>query len=755
MSKRMMAIDLNTIYEVYASTLGLITRNRIESRKVSKSLNTFSLNLPGSGEKEEIEVIFKDHEINMKFVDNAITLASKSSDTADLSDIYAYFGEILGLFAFYSNFNTRDYPDLLDKKLEIKTALKGLTRAILKAESHGAYFANFNDQDLSDDDKKDGVFTNELRIHHNFGEEIEKMFDYLQISGNIIPTPRILSMTYLSMYYVLVGILPRIVKTNNMSMRQFLEVCATKNGANEYINAILTDNENNQKNRILGLMITFNALTSFYFVNCPVFKIKNDELSNKNLTLKALTNLGEAIKNLKDSELFGNNYDLLLELLTNNAFGSDIGIEDVINPYNYLMPVNRKTLINDYTSIAILGYDLNTLIEHDFEALFDLEGKRKMYFNSMYLNITKYDKEDLIVKIHLKEIEDYILYDLASDNNVILNPETIDRLLYFAGIARYKIATQEDELSEDDLDLLYSIIIHAETITIKLYNEWFVRKDRVFESVKRLYEIDSENITNLHRMLRKETDFIILNYCSYVKSLYMVTDETGDHDTHWDIISRIRSALRDIYINNLNKVTTFKSSRYQGFTVTTLELPENDKSGQFYNEEAEIGGYINNESSCLINLFKSDKTSDEYLGTGKLFEDMVNNNGIPDSYVAIKHFLEGLSITRTGIIDIPLYNVVVSNIRRILKSNLLNKEKFMILWVFIGYFVNKKFDQATMSGSNIDKVILIPTNNSDDSDIDNMGDKAVENFVRKLIDYKADNNSEKRSFYGELLSKIK
>lgn len=745
--EKVLQIDLGATFDLYTSIYGLLLRDRREKRVLKEGLeNSFGLVIKGKDENtDNFNVVFKFPELKMKYCEDAVENAKKVGDITYFSTLYAYFGNVLGLYTFLSMFNSKEYTELNEIKSNTKIALKRLIKAINIAEDRKIYYDTFNDEEIEDD--KDGDFSNELRIIPNLDQVIEKMSDFIEKEGRYIPTQRILSMTYLSMYYTLLGALPVIFTGNNMSIRQFLEICNTKHGAIDYIKQTMKDMDEITTKRTLGLLYTFYRLTQFYAINCPVFKLDRDNLTNKNLTFSAITKLGEVLENLpKDDDSYLKYRTLYLELLKNNVFNAEISLEELISVDDYISCKGRSIMSDDISSSAIIGYDLSLLIVNISRLDFGVYNKGYANSNPMYLNLKYMDSLDLLLELPYSEIETYVTRELGADSNCIVSPETITRLVYFAGIARYSLANSRisKNLSDEKENILNSIIVHAESIIIRLYNEWFIRKDRVYKTEKRYMVEGNERINQTLIQLNAEIDFIILNYCEFV--IILANENVKEPEEGLlNISENIRRLMAERYLNGILYVSNDRGS---SMIRNIIDIPSSINT-LF---EAYV---MNDKLSALLKLFESNNFGASIIDLHRLFlEIMVERTDSEVDTKRMREFMdENTEETREVMYDIRLYRKIVSSFNKIRKSNLTDKEKFILTWGLILFFVNRKFgDSSTVeetSGNNA----IVTGPEKEVNPIDEINNSA-ESFIERMYPKYVNNNEiDDRGFYEKLLGK--
>ena len=741
---QVLSLDLDASFEVFASTLGMVLRNRNESRLVTISPNSIAVVCNKDSQKDQFNVIFKLPELKKNYADSIVEIIRKSNDTEQFSVLYAYFGHILGLYTFLSLFNTRDIPDIREYKTDVKIVLKQLIRAMMIAEEKGIYFKSFIDQELESDKETDNDFSNELKIAHNFDSMIDAMDDYLGFPNSFIPTQRIISLTYLSMYYVLIGTLPTMFNSGMMSFRQFLEICRKKNGALDAIKNILTNYDPTPVKRILGLINTFYRMSEFYAIHCPSFTIDKDEKTNKNLTFLALNGLGEAIENIPEDEEFSHWSQLYTELLDNNAFGVEISLGKIIDSTDYFTPVDRITLIDDITSSSIIGYDLGEIIDTDIRN----DGHNHSGYrhtNSLLLNIIKLDIKKFFDSMPLKEIENYVLNQLGNVQNGLVSPETMERLTYFAAMSRFIIVSKK-EFPEDLMNLVHSILYHCEALMIGYYTEWFIKKDRVYKTVKRymITEAESDNTYTLSQ-LKAECDFILFNYSDFASALYSFynLDPKDNEELDKQLIQLCADCRMNL--NNVYNTSIFLMKKTR---MNILNQAHFVKLVDNVNIENMVNDVIEFKYTMIIQLFSTRLNKSDYV-MQDLFLTMMNgkkNENI--DFEQLKNFLDGLTYDREGVCAIKLYRKIVSNFVKIYQSNLTNTEKFMLLYHFIIFFTFRNLASHAYIEENDVKNILL---------LDDVNDQAleynqsIEGFIAEMYPRKSE--IKKRGFYEQLLGR--
>ncbi len=741
---QILSLDLDASFEVFASILGMTLRNRNESRLVTVSPNSIAIVCNKDSQKDQFNAVFKLPELKKNYADNIVEIIRKSNDANQYSVLYAYFGHILGLYTFLSLFNTRNVPDIREYKTDVKIMLKQLTRALMVAEEKGIYFKSFIDQELEDDKETDNDFSNELKIAHNFDSMIDAMDDYLGFPNSFIPTQRIISLTYLSMYYVLIGTLPSMFTSDLISFRQFLEICRKKNGALDAIKNILTTLDPIPVKRILGLINTFYRLSEFYAIHCPKFTIDKDALTNKNLTFLALNGLGEAIENLPEDEEFSHWSQLYTELLDNNAFNVEISLGKIIDSTDYFTPVNRITLIDDITSSSILGYDLGEIIDGDARNDGHTHAGYR-YSNSILLNIVNLDSKKFFDSMPLKEIETYVLNELGNVQDGIVSPETMERLTYFAAMARFLILNKTD-LPEDLLNLVHSILYHSEALMVGYYTEWFLKKDRVYKTAKRymITEAESDNTYTLSQ-LKAECDFILFNYSDFVSSAYTFYKVKDDNEN--TELTRLCADCR-MNMNNAYNTSIFlmKKTRVSILNqVHFVKLVDNVSIENMVNDVIEF------KYTLIIELFSTKLNKSDYV-MQDLFLTMMNgkkNEHI--DFEQLKNFLDGLTYDREGVCAIKLYRKIVSNFVKIHQSNLTNTEKFMLLYLFIIFFTFRNLaSHAYIEENDVKNIILL----DDGNEVNDQAlefNQSIEGFIAEM--YPRKTKIKERGFYEQLLGR--
>lgn len=738
-----LSLDLDASFEVFASTLGMTLRNRKESRLVTITPSSIAVVCNKDSQKDSFNVIFKLPELKKNYADSIVEIIRKSNDVSQFSTLYAYFGHILGLYTFLSLFNTRNIPDIREYKIDVKIVLKQLIRAINIAEEKGIYFKSFIDQELESDKEKDNDFSNELKIAYNFDSMIDAMDDYLGFPNAYIPTQRILSLTYVSMYYVLIGTLPTMFDSNLMSFRQFLEICRKKNGALDAIKNILNTYDAIPVKRILGLINTFYRMSEFYAIHCPIFTIDNSNFSNKNLTFMALNGLGEAIENIPDDEEFSHWSELYKELLNNNAFGVDISLEQIMDTSTYFSPVHRITLSEDITSASIIGFDLGEIIDNNARNDGFTIGYR--YSNSLFITSIKLDNSKFFDAMPLKEIENFVINELGNVQNGLVSPETMERLTYFAAMSRIIILSNK-ELPEDLMNLVHSILYHAEALMVGYYTEWFIKKDRVYKTVKRymITEAESDNTYTLSQ-LKAECDFILLNYSDFVSSAYAYFKKEEEDNQLTQLCKDCRMNQNLVYnsfIFLMQKVRMHTLNRVSYIKLTDAASIENM-----------VDDVVNLRYTLIIQLFSTKVNKSDYVMQDLYLTMMNGRKNDHINFDQLRNFLDGLSYDREGICSIKLYRKLVSNFVKIHQSNLTNTEKFMLLYHFIIFFTFRNLaSHAYIEENDVNNILLL----DDGNDVNDQAleyNQSIEDFIAEM--YPRKSKQKERGFYEQLLGRIK
>ena len=737
---QVLSLNLDASFEVFASTLGMALRNRNESRLVTISPNSIAVVCNKDTQKDQFNAVFKLPELKRNYADNIVEIIRKSNDAEQFSTLYAYFGHILGLYTFLSLFNTRNVPDIREYKTDVKIVLKQLIRAILIAEDKGIYFKSFIDQELDNDKETDNDFSNELKITYNFDSMIDAMDDYLGFPNSYIPTQRILSLTYVAMYYVLIGTLPSMFTSDLISFRQFLEICRRKNGALDAIKNILNNLDPTPVKRILGLINTFYKLSEFYSIHCPIFTIDKDKMTNKNLTFLALNGLGEAIENIPEDEEFSHWSQLYTELLDNNAFGVEIPLSKIIDGTDYFTPVNRITLIDDITSSSILGYDLGEIIDNNVRNDGSTVGYQ--FSNAMFINLIKLDDKKFFDSMPLKEIEAFVLNELGNVQNGLVNPETIERLAYFAAMSRFIILSNK-ELPEDLMNLVHSILYHSEALMVGYYTEWFIKKDRVYKTVKRYMVTEAENDnTYTLSQLKAECDFILLNYSDFVSTVYTYYKDKENAQLI-ELCKDCRMNQNAVYNTSIflmkkNRMNILNQAYY-------IKLTNNVDIENFVNDVVEL------KYTLIIQLFSTKINKSDYV-MQDLFLTMMNGNTNKHiDFEQLKNFLNDLTYDREGVCSIKLYRKLVSNFVKIYQSNLTNTEKFMLLYHFIIFFTFRNLASHAYIEENDIKNILLLDDGNEVNDQALEYNQSIEDFISEMYPRKA--KLKERGFYEQLLGR--
>ena len=738
---QVLSLNLDASFEVFASTLGMALRNRNESRLVTISPYSIAVVCNKDSQKDQFNAVFKLPELKKNYADNIVEVIRKSNDAEQFATLYAYFGHVLGLYTFLSLFNTRNVPDIREYKTDVKIVLKQLIRAIKIAEEKGIYFKSFIDQELESDKETDNDFSNELKIAYNFDSMIDAMDDYLGFPNAYIPTQRILSLTYLSMYYVLIGSLPTMFTSEMISFRQFLEICRKKNGALDAIKNILTNYEPTPVKRILGLINTFYRMSEFYIIHCPVFTFDSNKLTNKNLTFLALNGLGEAIENIPNDEEFSQWSQLYKELLDNNAFGVEVSLERIMDITDYFNPVNRITLIDDITSASIIGYDLGEIIDIDTRNDGFTIGYR--YSNALFLSLVRLDEKKYFDSLPLKEIESFVVNELGNVQNGLVSPETMERLTYFAAVARFIILNNK-ELPEDLLNLVHSILYHSEALMIGYYTEWFIKKDRVYKTVKRhmITEAESDNTYTLSQ-LKAECDFILLTYSDFATTLYNRIKE-GDFSTT-ALCKDCRMNLNGVYNSS---IFLMKKNRMNIMNqVYFIKLTDD------VNIENLVNDVIEYKYTLIIQLFSTKVNKSDYVMQDLFLTMMNGNTNTHINFEQLKNFLNELQYEREGVCSIKLYRKLISNFVKIVKSNLTNTEKFMLLYHFIIFFTFRNLaSHAYIEENDVNNILLLDGGN-DVNDQALEYNQSIEDFIAEM--YPRKSKLKERGFYEQLLGRIR
>ena len=737
---QVLSLNLDASFEVFASTLGMALRNRNESRLVTISSNSIAVVCNKDTQKDQFNAVFKLPELKRNYADNIVEIIRKSNDAEQFSTLYAYFGHILGLYTFLSLFNTRNVPDIREYKTDVKIVLKQLIRAILIAEDKGIYFKSFIDQELDNDKETDNDFSNELKITYNFDSMIDAMDDYLGFPNSYIPTQRILSLTYVAMYYVLIGTLPSMFTSDLISFRQFLEICRRKNGALDAIKNILNNLDPTPVKRILGLINTFYKLSEFYSIHCPIFTIDKDKMTNKNLTFLALNGLGEAIENIPEDEEFSHWSQLYTELLDNNAFGVEIPLSKIIDGTDYFTPVNRITLIDDITSSSILGYDLGEIIDNNVRNDGSTVGYQ--FSNAMFINLIKLDDKKFFDSMPLKEIEAFVLNELGNVQNGLVSPETIERLAYFAAMSRFIILSNK-ELPEDLMNLVHSILYHSEALMVGYYTEWFIKKDRVYKTVKRymVTEAENDNTCTLSQ-LKAECDFILLNYSDFVSTVYTYCKDK-ENTQLIELCKDCRMNQNAVYNTSIflmkkNRMNILNQAYY-------IKLTDSVDIENFVNDIIEF------KYTLIIQLFSTKINKSDYV-MQDLFLTMMNGNTNKHiDFEQLKNFLNDLTYDREGVCSIKLYRKLVSNFVKIYQSNLTNTEKFMLLYHFIIFFTFRNLASHAYIEENDIKNILLLDDGNEVNDQALEYNQSIEDFISEMYPRKA--KLKERGFYEQLLGR--
>lgn len=737
---QVLSLNLDASFEVFASTLGMALRNRNESRLVTISPNSIAVVCNKDTQKDQFNAVFKLPELKRNYADNIVEIIRKSNDAEQFSTLYAYFGHILGLYTFLSLFNTRNVPDIREYKTDVKIVLKQLIRAILIAEDKGIYFKSFIDQELDSDKETDNDFSNELKITYNFDSMIDAMDDYLGFPNSYIPTQRILSLTYVAMYYVLIGTLPSMFTSDLISFRQFLEICRRKNGALDAIKNILNNLDPTPVKRILGLINTFYKLSEFYSIHCPIFTIDKDKMTNKNLTFLALNGLGEAIENIPEDEEFSHWSQLYTELLDNNAFGVEIPLSKIIDGTDYFTPVNRITLIDDITSSSILGYDLGEIIDNNVRNDGSTVGYQ--FSNAMFINLIKLDNKKFFDSMPLKEIEAFVLNELGNVQNGLVSPETIERLAYFAAMSRFIILSNK-ELPEDLMNLVHSILYHSEALMVGYYTEWFIKKDRVYKTVKRymVTEAENDNTCTLSQ-LKAECDFILLNYSDFVSTVYTYCKDKEN--------TQLIELCKDCRMN--------QNAVYNTSIFLMKKTRMNILNQAYYiklTDSVDIENFVNDvvglKYTLIIQLFSTKINKSDYV-MQDLFLTMMNGNTNKHiDFEQLKNFLNDLTYDREGVCSIKLYRKLVSNFVKIYQSNLTNTEKFMLLYHFIIFFTFRNLASHAYIEENDIKNILLLDDGNEVNDQALEYNQSIEDFISEMYPRKA--KLKERGFYEQLLGR--
>lgn len=740
-----LSLDLDTSFEVFASTLGMTLRNRKESRLVTITPSSIFVVCNKDSQKDQFNVIFKLPELKKNYADNIVEIVRKSNDASQFSTLYAYFGHILGLYTFLSLFNTKNVPDMREYKTDVKIILKQLIRAMKIAEEKGIYFKSFIDQELESDKEKDDDFSNELKIAFNFDSMIDMMDDYLGFPDTYIPTQRILSLTYVAMYYVLIGTLPSMFNSNLISFRQFLEICRKKNGALDAIKNILNNYDPIPVKRILGLINTFYRMSEFYAIHCPVFTIDDNKFTNKNLTFLALNGLGEAIEKIPDDEEFSHWSELYKELLNNNAFGVEISLEQIMDTSTYFSPMHRITLNEDITSASIIGYDLGEIIDINIRNDGFTIGHK--YSNPLFITSIKLDNSKFFDSMPLKEIEDFIINELGNVQNGLVSPETMERLTYFAAMSRMIILSKK-ELPEDLMNLVHSILYHAEALLVGYYTEWFIKKDRIYKNVKRymVSEIESNNKYTLLQ-LKSECDFILLNYCDFVSTAYIYFKKEEEDKQLIQLCKDCRSNQDLIY--NSSILLMQRSRTHILNKLEYIKLIDNVT----LSIENMANDIINLRYTLIIQLFSLKLNDNDYI-MQNIFITMMN--GRKNDYIdfeQLKNFLNGLSSDREGVCSTKLYRKIVSNFVKIYQSNLTNTEKFILLYHFVIFFTFRNLaSRDYIEENDMNNILLL--DDGDDANNQTLDyNQSIEDFIAEMYPRKI--KQKERGFYEQLLGRIK
>lgn len=390
---------------------------------------------------------------------------------------YYRFGNILSLYSLYLTIPSLRFEDD-SVKIALMKVLRGFDIIANKTdEKHIELISNFD-----------------------FVEMINNLNYTYDKSYKFIPTQRILSMSYVSLYYILAGSIPSFVSESPIPLSKFIEAC-TSGAATNYI-SYLTNNLNTDKNKqaMVSLINAFRVLTDMYVFNTE--ELRNSRiLLDKDSFLCAIYNLGTICiqkLNSKESEDYN-------EILNNTIFGSAYSLLDLVSItdlYNYAS--EEPVIQNDINTINILFGDLSAIINKKIRQL----DNNHVYFSSIYL-LAHHMYTDIKLEVPVGAIYNYVKTLMAKDNITTISPYLVYKLLYMATSLKIDLTRKPKQQTKN---LVRHTIFMIEALVYRAYRNWFMDNNVIHKTEERKTSYIMTNFDHVSNRLHTEIMMILLDY---------------------------------------------------------------------------------------------------------------------------------------------------------------------------------------------------------------------------------------------------
>ena len=712
-----MEVDLSRPYMALSAIFGSSLRNQKEKRVLSPSPMTNGLfYLTFIPEKKEFTKTFHftySAKLSFEFIER-IRVNIKNLDQRDTMLLSYEFGRVLAYYTFLLTINRSQTPVLDGLLEEVKVILITLAELVMTAETDG----KFDELVGSDNDSKakeiDAIDNGEWRIGSfltkTFVSLIDDLDNYTDGTYNDVPFPFILSLSYVALQYILLGIVPTTISNkNDITMNEFLMACKSDEIKN-YVNRLVVDEFESYSTRALyGMIYTYYKLRNYFSIVGLGVNPVNEQMKNSDIFFSSLYKIGELLETDYLTKDDSNNKPYLVEILENSLFGGNIRLTDLLNIYQVFNPSDDLIKVDDINVPFILTVPYN-----------------QMVYTSHGLNTNPFTKlvgsglaNGVGDSFDPKSIELYIMEYLSNVDCHIVSPYRIYKIAALAAMSRqmYKSLEASHTNDKDLKDTLSNIIILCDSLILKLYDEWFNTRSTIYRFESRMTDYPVASFrNNKEKYLKWEIDLILTYYGNYIIDTQSNIDPSFVVNTPW--------------FTNINDISNKPNLVYYGDTPATKE------------NYLDFNNYVEFKLPILVSVTNPEVFEDRSI----MFECLSRLNNQDGMYEKIKSLvIDALPLpqtsSKTEVVDAmykdtaypsAIFKKIISNVSTILeRTDLTSEAKFYLTYCLV---------YSSIIRNHVNNVLIKPQSNI--ATVDNKDDlvematqtsNSIESFMVRMF----------------------
>lgn len=712
--------DIAQPYQLYSALCGLILRDKTQNIKIyndeskgfydpnntnSNGLYLFNLELDPDQENSPIYIFLDSEGIKEEYISSIYTLSESISEN-DISTYFYYLGKLLGQFCLLSTFNrTTQIPFLNDHLIKLKSSITILINSFRpiakKFETFIAETLNLDSEDIKNNQFIKVIF----EPSENFNDFLDSLDYYTDGTARDLPISTIFALTYMSLGFVLFGLIPKLIVKNSVYYSEFLKKCSI-GAIEDTLNNLIVNTDDKftlDKFKIYSLCYTFKVMSNFY-----INDLQFSNIAVKNISFEAFFNIGSYIEKYLNNNTDTAGKDIITELVTNTIFNILPNVHQFCDMSHWLsLEKNRFGLASECDNPLIYFKTLTIFLqkevyvtEENLDEKFHVSTLQNMYFiQDKISSLKRIDN-----KIDFEKMKIFI-EKFIDEETKIVSPKNIFKLLYIAGYLRQyyfgtNIVTKDG--NTEDKRIAKSIVIMIETIVYNLYQEWFNRKNKIYRFEKRMYVYDELTDENAYKMLRYEC---LVTLMDYMRICFDSRKELKGYLAYMNTEDLVLSMHYEF--RKMNSYVTPENIELD-ITYKLKSLQDNNDYGIEYMIDLEKGriGII----YLLLAYPKEDiliKIMTMKIPLTEFFRDFEENN---DRASAMRNFI--LSMKPIEKIkgfqsDSYIYGIINTRVSEILGSSLDNIKKFYLTYCLNYQFLKTNQAENFASGIQFKDVIAV------------------------------------------------